>query len=78
VRIRTGHKPEDWTTSTPASTGSSRLGGQLVVGGPGSVEMGRIQSRANNKALRGERLAERIAAHDEVFLASKDHPEAVA
>jgi hypothetical protein len=57
MRIRTGHKPEDWTTSTPASTGSSRLGGELVVGGPGPWERGRIAERAN-KAKIAARKAE--------------------
>ena len=46
MRVRTGHGPDDWTPSIPASTGSSRLGGELVVGAHGWVEQGRINARA--------------------------------
>jgi hypothetical protein len=57
MRIRTGHRPEDWTESIPASTGSSRLGGELVVGAPGSVERGRVAER-EHKAKIAARKAE--------------------
>ena len=53
MRVRTGHGPDDWTPSVPASTGSSRLGGELVVGDHGSVEMGRIKSRVHKDRARG-------------------------
>jgi hypothetical protein len=35
-----------WSESTPASTGSSRLGGELVIGAPGPWEQNRIKARA--------------------------------
>jgi hypothetical protein len=54
-----------WSDNIPASTGSSRLGGQLVVGGPGSVEMGRIQARIVRARM--ERAGE-IAARGEPTL----------
>lgn len=59
MRVRTGHGPNDWTDSVPASTGSSRLGGELVVGAPGPWEQGRINARAERArltTLRGEKL----------------------
>jgi hypothetical protein len=59
MRIRTGHRPEDWTESIPASTGSSHLGGSLEYGAPGSVERQRIAER-EHKAKR-ERVAEQKA-----------------
>lgn len=64
-----------WSDSVPASTGSSRLGGELVQGDHGPVEQGRIQSRAQRAretALRGERLLEARAAKSKRFVAGKD------
>ena len=49
MRRRTGHGPNDWTESTPASTGSSRLGGELVTGNHGWVEQGRINKKVHRK-----------------------------
>jgi hypothetical protein len=61
MRIRTGHRPEDWTESIPASTGSSRLGGELVIGGPGAVEQARIQSRAHQATHKAKEIVARKA-----------------
>ena len=75
MRIRTGHRPEDWSVSIPASTGSSRLGGELVSGAHGWVEQGRINARASKAretALRGERLDQRNLARSARFVAGKD------
>lgn len=41
MRIRTGHGPDDWTVSIPASPGSMPIRGQLVVGGPGAYDKAR-------------------------------------
>ena len=34
MRIRTGHKPEDWTENVPADPGYRVIRGSFVVGGP--------------------------------------------
>ena len=47
MRIRTGHGPDDWEYGPPASPGSSKIGGQLVVGGSG----------ANDRDKRNEQVA---------------------
>lgn len=61
MRLRTGHGPSDWTDNIPAEPLSPKhVGGSLVTGAHGSVEMGRIQSRAGNlraKALREPKKA---------------------
>ena len=46
LRIYSADGTPQWGPNTPASTGSSRLGGELVVGAHGWVEQGRINARA--------------------------------
>lgn len=35
MRVRTGHGPDDWSPSVPASAQLSGIRGALVVGAPG-------------------------------------------
>ena len=35
MRIRTGHKPDDWSENVPADPGYRVIRGSFVVGGPG-------------------------------------------
>ncbi len=56
MRIRTGHRPEDWTTSVPAEPLPSRgFGGALITGAPGPVEKARIHANAVRKEARAEK-----------------------
>lgn len=41
MRIRSGHKPEDWIECPPANPGSMPIRGALVVGGPGAYDKAR-------------------------------------
>ena len=63
-----------WSENVPASTGSSRLGGELVSGAHGWVEQGRINARAARRDTppRGEKLVQRLADKSARFVAGKD------
>lgn len=54
MRIRSGHKPEDWIECPPANPGSMPIRGSLVVGGHGPVEQRRIVKAQERKDAKKE------------------------
>ncbi len=61
MRIRTGHKPEDWSENTPSSVISHTVRGAMVVGGPGSWEVRQKTKVAQAAAKRAKRAEEKAA-----------------
>lgn len=57
MRIRTGHKPDDWLECPPAHPGSMPIRGSLVVGGPGAYDQDRISKRKHLAKVKAQEEA---------------------
>jgi hypothetical protein len=55
MRVRTGHKPDDWSANEPSEARIPGVRGSLVKGAPGPVEQARINSRRSAEAYRERR-----------------------
>jgi hypothetical protein len=66
-------KPQ-WSDNEPAYGGSSKLGGSLVVGGPGSHELGILAARRNNAKKKAEKAERRSYARCDTWMPVAEAP----